>query len=426
MAAASIDRVLRAAALVLAAFLCLTGMAGSVIAQDAEAAHAAMRKSLVYLKATGIGASGAIAGANMTATGTGFLVSEDGFILTNYHLLTELGDVLPNTIEIRANIGEKAQELKFKAATVNAVPENDLLLIKIPSGADKHVPVRLGSLAEAYAASQILTSGFPSEVDYQTVNGRVSSRDTGSGYLWTVGNMAFEHGQSGSPIYTPDGKVIGVAKGQSEGSPSLNHMIPIHLADSLIGHLRIAELQAKIATLETSIKNLETNKVDPAKKDLDTAVQNIDEIASNFEWSASINASDVEIDYRKLANTGPSVDRIVAVVTPVATNKDRQTIDIGTYFIDVNRDAESDFLIPQEFDTKKRLGVILAPNLFELVRSNFCNIGPAFAAEKFRISIQPYLKGDVPLDAETVVVEHTLTKKASCIATPPTPTPPQG
>jgi S1-C subfamily serine protease len=414
-------RDMRAAMMVLAVIFGLAGLLETARAQETEATHAAIKKSLVYLKASGTGASGAIAGVPIEATGTGFLVSEDGFILTTYHLLSELGDVVPETVKIESSIGKKAITFGLTAAPVNSVPELDLLLLKIPPDDNGYTPVKLGSLADANSASDILTSGFNKPVGHHKDAGTMGSKDTPSGYLWTVNDMPFEKGQSGSPVYAPNGKVIGIAKGQAIDSPSVNYIIPIQLADSLLAHLRVAELQAKIATLETSIKNLETNKVDPAKKDLDTAVQNIDEIASNFEWSASINASDVEIKYRKLANTGPSVERVVAVVTPLATNKDNQTIDIGTYFIDANRDSESDFLTPQEFDTKKRLGAILAPNLFELVRSNFCNIGPAFAADKFRISIQPYLKGDVPLDAETVVVEHTLRKKASCnaVLTPP-------
>ena len=376
---------MRAAIMVIAVIFSLAGLAGSAQAQDADATHAAMRKSLVYLKATGTGASGAIAGVPMEATGTGFLVSGDGFILTSYHLLSQLGDVRPETIEIWANIAEKVKVLKFKAATVNAVPENDLLLLKVPSGVDGHIPVKIGSFAESYSASQVLTSGFPSAIDYHTVNGRISSRDTGSGYLWTV-DMAFAPGQSGSPVYTPDGTVIGVAKGQSINSPDINHMVPIHLADPLIGHLRIAEMQAKLSRLEKLLGEVDP-KLKPVGDRLQEAEADLGTIKKYFSWSGDLVENDLKIRFQKLVGDDPLIEKVILRVTPTAYGDDDADIKIGTYR------TPKKFTELAEYSKEKRVGSFDFLNFKAKLEAAYCEFG-AKKIPELNVVITPYIKNE--------------------------------
>ena len=414
MAGVAFNKDSRTLTFLLVTVFCFCFMAGAALAQSVEATHNTMRKSLVYLKASGIGASGAATGVPQEATGTGFLVSDDGFILTTYHLLSKLGDVVPETVKIEANIGAKVVVFDIIAAPVNAVPELDLLMLKIPPGIDPYIPVKLGSLSDANSASDVLTSGFNKTVNYHKDVGSVGSKDTSSGYLWAVNDMPFAAGQSGSPVYTPEGVVIGVAKGQAIDSPDINYIIPIQLADSLLAHLRVAELQSKIIALEMSIKDLELKKVDPTAKQLEVAVQNIDEIGSNFEWTATVNAGEIEVMYHKLANSGPFIEKVLITAIPVVIKKDGMPEAAGSTFVDLDRDSDSDFLAPKPFNAAKRLGVISTPTLFLNVKNLFCNVGPAFTSDKIKLIIQPFLKDNVELDSKTVFVENILRKKVEC------------
>jgi S1-C subfamily serine protease len=380
--------------------------AGPTVAQ--EQAHQQIRESLVYLEASGIGIEGVEAGVNKASKGTGFLVSKDGLILTTYHLLSGLGKVAPESVIIRANIGKKAEQLEYKAAPVNAVPELDLLLLKIPPGLQAHKPVKLGTLNEAESATNVNTSGFPESANYRPASGSIGSKDTDTGYLWEVNNMAFDFGQSGSPVYTNDGTVIGIAKGQLKNSPTVNYIIPIQFADSLLASLRMSEMQQQIATLNSRLAEIETKKVDPA-------VKNIDEIASNFEWSATVSGDDILVTYEKLANTGPQIDTMTVSATPIARGK-TGPLNMFATFVDSDKDSEPDFTNPDEFDSTKRRSVAAVKLLFFEVKKAFCVAGSAVEMTRIKIDIVPFLKGGTQLEPESIFLEHSLDKRTDCNA----------
>ena len=102
-----------------------------------------IRPSLVYLKATAKGASETETGVTKETNATGFVVSDDGLILTVYHLISKLGDVVPETVEIEARIGEKNANLR-RATIVDVSINTDLLLLKIPPNINKYTKVTLG------------------------------------------------------------------------------------------------------------------------------------------------------------------------------------------------------------------------------------------------------------------------------------------
>lgn len=368
-----------------------------------ESAHAKIRQSLVYLEASGLNATN---GTKPVTQATGFLVSNDGFILTTYHLLSELGQVAPESVVIRANVGEKAVQLKYAAAPVNAVAELDLLLLKIPPGLEPYHPVKLGTLEDAQNAAAINTSGFPKSANYRPDSGSIGSKDTSSGYLWEVNDMPFDFGQSGSPVYTDDGVVVGVAKGQLDGSPGVNYMIPVQFSDSLLATIRLSDMQAQITSLTSRLTELEATKVDPAREQLKKAVENIDEIASNFEWSAVADGNNIRVVYRKLANTGPQVES--ATVYATASYRDRKGKPFNgiTLRNDVNRDSEADFLTPEPFDATKRKGAVVAANLFQDTMEPLCNSNsPAEVMDRILVNVVPYLKDGIQLDQEALYIE---------------------
>ena len=217
----------------------------------AQDPHALVRKSLAYIKVTALVASGPLAGNPVEATGTGFLISADGLVLTNYHLLSELGDVVPKTVQIQIAIREKTAQFR-PAAIIDGANLLDLLLLKMTPAPDPYIPLSLGSAYELPPNSEIFTSGFPNSLSYRKQTGMVEAREGAGGYLWSV-TMAFQSGQSGSPVYDASGKVIGVVKGDQDG---LNFIIPIDFADGLIAQVRLQELRARVSQLERDISGL--------------------------------------------------------------------------------------------------------------------------------------------------------------------------
>ena len=94
----------------------------------AEDPHAKILPSLVFLKATAQGNAGADTGVPKSTVATGVIVSDDGLILTVYHLLSELGKVAPETIDIRGSIGEQVDVPSQKVLVISANQPSDLLL----------------------------------------------------------------------------------------------------------------------------------------------------------------------------------------------------------------------------------------------------------------------------------------------------------
>jgi S1-C subfamily serine protease len=381
-----------------------------------ENIHDKIRNSLVYLEASGLNETN---GTKPVTQATGFLVSNDGFILTTYHLLSELGQVAPESVEIGANVFKKAPNPEFVAVPVQAMPEFDLLLLKVSPSAEPFTPLVLGTLADALSATAVNTSGFPKSANYRPDSGSIGSKDTTSGYLWEVNDMPFDFGQSGSPVYTDEGVVVGVAKGQLDGSPGVNYMIPIQFADSLLATIRLSDMRAQIEMLTNRLTELESKKVDPAALQLKEARENIDVIASNFEWSASTDGDDVQVFYRKLANTGPQIEAATVHVTPLVRGKNGKRLEMFAITIDVNDDSDADFLEPEDFDPVKRKGVILAKDLFGNLRQTFCTPGGApVEMDRIRVDIIPYLDKEhsIQLDPEVLYVEQALDKKTDCHA----------
>ncbi len=218
----------------------------------AESPHQTIRPSLVYLKATALGASGVQTGVKMESTATGFLVSEDGLILTVYHLLTKMGNFVPDTLMIKASIKEKNANA-WSAAIVDASINTDLLLLKIPPGTEEYPKVALGSALSQNDSDAIFTSGFPNTLTYITREDKIEAREGPGGYLWTTG-LKFEQGQSGSPVYNADAEVIGIVKGD-EGS--LGYMIPIEFADPLLVQVRLREIQKELSEIKAQVSKLQ-------------------------------------------------------------------------------------------------------------------------------------------------------------------------
>ena len=163
---------------------------------------------------------------------TGFLVSRDGLVLTAYHLLSELpNNIVLSSVKVSFAIGDKQSNpiVTDLSAIVSRDVLNDVLLFRIPSPTSDRQSLCFLPSSRASTivtnSTPIYTSGFPAAVAYVTFSGVENFPGPGNTEVVSV-NIGFK-GQSGSPIYTEKGEIIGMAKGeyQVEGQP-LYLMIP--------------------------------------------------------------------------------------------------------------------------------------------------------------------------------------------------------
>ena len=172
-------------------------------------------------------------------TGTGIVLSEDGYILTNFHVIeTAYDHGIP--IMILAYDGTE-----YEAEVIGIETDSDLTVLKID--AENLTPAVLGNSDEMRVGQSIYTVGNPlGELTYTMTSGIISAlgrRITTDEA--TIVNMfqvdaAINNGNSGGPVYNVCGQVIGVvtAKYSQYGMEGLGFAIPINdacrIADDLV------------------------------------------------------------------------------------------------------------------------------------------------------------------------------------------------
>jgi hypothetical protein len=184
----------------LAAALVATTMIGSASAKNLPEIFAELGPSVARVEFVGE----LYNGERETGTGSGFLVSEDGLILTCRHVLPDPANY--RSFEIYVRFGGRDQPA-VKARAIWSASSADIALLEVidPAGA----PLRLDAAAPLPGTS-VAALGFPINLDLNITSGIVSGRDPPHHYVM---DTTINPGNSGGPIITMTGRVIGVAWG---------------------------------------------------------------------------------------------------------------------------------------------------------------------------------------------------------------------
>lgn len=141
--------------------------------------------------------------------GSGFIISNDGHIITNYHVVTDTAD-----LEVVFSDGDK-----FTPEIVRISRINDLALLKIDLGGKKVNPFKISNSKEIEIASEIYAVGTPSAKDLsQTVSKGIISgvRDYNNSKLIQT-DASINSGNSGGPLVNKEGEVVGVVSSKLKG-----------------------------------------------------------------------------------------------------------------------------------------------------------------------------------------------------------------
>jgi serine protease Do len=169
------------------------------------------------------------------ASGSGFIISDDGYVVTNHHVIEDA-----ETITITLN-----DQREFTAAVIGSDAGSDLALLKID--AVRLPVVALGDSAQLKVGEWVLAIGSPFGLQYSVAAGIVSymgrSLPTdGRNYVsYIQTDVAINPGHSGGPLLNLDGEVIGINSQiftNSGGSIGLSFAIPVDVAKNVIGQLR--------------------------------------------------------------------------------------------------------------------------------------------------------------------------------------------
>jgi len=166
------------------------------------------------------------------AQGSGFIISADGFAVTNHHVIDDA-----STIMVTMDDGTK-----LEADLVGSDSRTDLALIKIKS--DKKFKFVEFATKQAQVGDWVLAVGNPFGLGGTVTAGIVSAhnRDIGSGpYDYLQIDAAVNRGNSGGPAFNLEGKVVGVNTAifsPSGGNVGIAFAVPAALATNVIEQLR--------------------------------------------------------------------------------------------------------------------------------------------------------------------------------------------
>nr|VFK19529.1 MAG: serine protease Do [Candidatus Kentron sp. LFY] len=165
--------------------------------------------------------------------GSGFIISGDGYIISNYHVVKDADEVIVRLSDRR----------EFGAQVIGVDEKSDIALLKVDA---RGLPtVDTGVSADVEVGEWVLAIGSPFGFDHSVTAGIVSAkgrslpRENYVPFIQT--DVAINPGNSGGPLFDLDGKVIGVNAqifSHSGGFMGLSFAIPIDVAMDVVKQLR--------------------------------------------------------------------------------------------------------------------------------------------------------------------------------------------
>ena len=163
--------------------------------------------------------------------GSGFILSTDGYILTNNHVVRKAEE-----IEVILQSGDR-----YSAGIVGKDPKTDLALLKIE--AQKPLPaVKMGDSSALEIGDRVLAIGNPFGLGHTVTAGIVSAKGRALGigqydnFIQT--DAAINPGNSGGPLFSFDGEVVGVNTAVIARGQGLGFAIPINMAAMVVEQLK--------------------------------------------------------------------------------------------------------------------------------------------------------------------------------------------
>lgn len=169
-----------------------------------------------------------------SSLGSGFIISDDGYVLTNNHVIDGADQV-----SVRLTDGRE-----LMAEVVGTDAQTDLALLKLE---DAKLPkaVEFGDSEALKVGEWVLAIGSPYGFEYSVTAGIVSAKgralpnDNYVPFIQT--DVAINPGNSGGPLFNMDGEVIGINSQiftRDGGFMGLSFAIPSNLADSIVAQLK--------------------------------------------------------------------------------------------------------------------------------------------------------------------------------------------
>jgi 2-alkenal reductase len=174
------------------------------------------------------------------AQGSGFVVSDEGYILTSAHVITDAGESAKTSEAERVFIGFKDGD-RVKAEIIGWDAYDDVGLLRVAPGAHKLAPVPLGNSSRVGAGDPVAAMGSPFGNEDSIAVGVVSATHRSIASLTSAYKVVdaiqtdapITHGNSGGPLFDARGRVIGInaqIRSETGTAEGVGFAVPINAA----------------------------------------------------------------------------------------------------------------------------------------------------------------------------------------------------
>lgn len=177
---------------------------------DAMSAADAFNKvaPAVVIVSTKSSASNGFTSGEVEGMGSGFIINEEGYILTNYHVISSAKEI---TVTLSDNT-------EVSATVVNYDADKDIAMIKLKEGTKVPAVAELGDSDEVYPGAEVIAIGTPLSKNFaQTLtkgvisgSNRTIEGESGTSVNLIQTDAAINPGNSGGPLVNAKGEVIGI------------------------------------------------------------------------------------------------------------------------------------------------------------------------------------------------------------------------
>lgn len=179
------------------------------------------------------GGDGEMEEFDTTSLGSGFIISADGYVVTNHHVVKDADEIIVSLADRR----------ELKAKLVGSDAKTDVALLRVEA---TDLPVlKLGNSQDLKVGEWVLAIGSPFGFDHSVTAGIVSAKGRSlpsENYVpFIQTDVAINPGNSGGPLFNLDGEVVGINSqiySRTGGFMGLSFAIPVEVAMNVVDQLK--------------------------------------------------------------------------------------------------------------------------------------------------------------------------------------------
>ena len=298
----------------------------------------------------------------VSSGGSGFIISKDGFILTNHHVIEDASEVIVSLQDRR----------EFSAQVIGSDKKSDVALLKVKT--NENLPfLDLGNSDKVKVGDWVMAIGSPYRLNSTVTAGIVSAKarsvpGQSTSYIpFIQSDVAINPGNSGGPLFNILGEVIGINAmiySNRGGYMGISFTIPINYAKEIVNQIKSFGIVSR-GWLGVSVQEVTKDLADSFGLDIPRGALVGSVLKDSPAEKAGLENGDVilEFDNQKIIYSG-DLPLVVGRIKPDKTvyasifrsgKKIRIPVKIGKLDEEVASDSSKE--VPQENKNKLGLGL---------------------------------------------------------------------